>query len=130
MLAPDKTLPDLLAEAIDQTRADHEDRCDLSNPSTPASTVSLLRKTADAVEYLVLCDSPVVIERGTEVEVITDGRHAASVAQIRADALDDVSKGYGVARCREGVHDRRCLGKETMEATCTSIWTPWRPHST
>jgi hypothetical protein len=87
VLAPERTLPDLLAEAIDQTRADHEGRCDLSHPSTPASTVSLLRETPDAVEYLVLCDSPVVIERGTEVDVVTDGRHAATVARIRAEAL-------------------------------------------
>jgi hypothetical protein len=87
VLAPDRALPDLLAEAIDRTRADHEGRCDLSHPSTPASTVSLLRETPDAVEYLVLCDSPVVIERGAEVEVVTDGRHAATVAQIRAEAL-------------------------------------------
>jgi len=85
--APDKMLPDLLAEAIDQTSADHGGRCDLSHPSTPASTVCLLRETAAAIEYLVLCDSPLVLEHGGEVEVITDGRHAASVAQIRAEAL-------------------------------------------
>lgn len=39
------------------------------------------------VEYLVLCDSSVVVEHGAEVNVITDGRHAATVAQIRAEAL-------------------------------------------
>jgi hypothetical protein len=87
VLAPDRALPDLLAEAIDQTRADHGGRCDLSHPSTPASTVCLLRETADAVEYLVLCDSPLLLEHGREVEVITDERHAESVAQIRAEAL-------------------------------------------
>ena len=46
-----------------------------------------MKEAADAVEYLVLCDSSLVLEHGGEVEVITDGRHAASVAQIRAEAL-------------------------------------------
>jgi hypothetical protein len=87
VVAPHSPLSDLLAEAIDHTRADHEGRCDLEHPSTPASTVSLLRETADTVEYLVLCDSPLVVEHGDQVEVISDDRHAVAVAQIRAEAL-------------------------------------------
>ncbi|GAA3079139.1 protein phosphatase 2C domain-containing protein [Kribbella aluminosa] len=54
-------LPDLLAEAIAGVRATHADTCDVSNPDSPSSTVSMVRLHPDHVEYLVLADSPVVM---------------------------------------------------------------------
>ncbi|TDW89704.1 protein phosphatase 2C-like protein [Kribbella pratensis] len=54
-------LPDLLAEAIAGVRATHADTCDVSNPDSPSSTVSMVRLHPDHVEHLVLADSPVVL---------------------------------------------------------------------
>ena len=54
-------LPDVVAQAIKATMADHPG-CDLTNPDSPSSTVTVLREIDDEVEYLVLGDSPLVFE--------------------------------------------------------------------
>ncbi|GAB3823918.1 hypothetical protein ACFPIJ_62750 [Dactylosporangium cerinum] len=84
---PATGLPELLAEAIHLVRGDHTDSCDLSHPGTPASTVCMVQLTDQHLEYLVLCDSPLVLDRGTEVSVITDSRFEHAVADLRAAAL-------------------------------------------
>ncbi len=55
-------LPQLVGEAIARTRADHRDTCDLSNPDSPSTTVTVLRERGDMVDYLLLGDSPLLIE--------------------------------------------------------------------
>lgn len=75
-----------LAAAILAVRADHEGHCDLDHPGTPCATVCLLRHGADRVDYLVLCDSPLVVDCGAEVRVICDDRLARSAAEVRATA--------------------------------------------
>lgn len=85
---PGGALPQLLAEAIEDVRPDHNGQCDLSHPGTPASTVTLLRESAESVEYLVLCDSPLVVDRGGEVQVVNDERHDTALAELRAETID------------------------------------------
>jgi hypothetical protein len=53
---------DLLADAIAAVSAEHADRCDLTNPDSPSSTVAMIRVGPDHVEHLVLADSPVVTQ--------------------------------------------------------------------
>lgn len=80
-------LDDLLAEAITALRTRHGDACDLGNPDSPSSTVSLCRVTGTALEYLVLADSPVVIRNpGSEPAVFRD------------DALDHLPGGRPYTR--------------------------------
>ncbi|TDC87197.1 hypothetical protein E1161_26110 [Saccharopolyspora aridisoli] len=69
----DEALPDVLAEAIDRLRGAHADTCDLNNPNSPSSTVTLLR-LRDQAEHLVLADSPLVLEVDGEVRPIVDKR--------------------------------------------------------
>ncbi len=85
--APSTALPQLLADAIDAVRGDHGGRCDLVHPRTPASTVCALKVGDGRAEYLVLCDSPMVLEAGTEVTVVTDSRFHATIARIRERTL-------------------------------------------
>jgi hypothetical protein len=85
--APEAPLQQHLAEAIDRVRHDHGGRCDLSHRGTPAGTVCLVKETRDRLEYLVLCDSPLVVDRGDVVQVVTDERFARAVADVRAVAL-------------------------------------------
>src|SRR3954454_19058453 len=54
-------LPNTLAGAISQVRAQHANTCDLKNPASPSSTVALIRETRETIDYLVLADSPIVI---------------------------------------------------------------------
>ncbi|GII25350.1 hypothetical protein [Planosporangium mesophilum] len=95
---PTASLAQLLAVAIDGLRRDHGDGCDLTCPRTPASTVCLLRVDGEHVEYLVLGDSPLVLDCGGRgVEVIADERFAHTIARLREAALvPDGSQSVGV----------------------------------
>ncbi|MFG2042510.1 hypothetical protein [Dactylosporangium sp. NPDC048998] len=62
--APRTTLAQLLADAIDGVRGDHGGSCDLAHPGTPAATVCALQVHDAEAEYLVLADSPMVLETG------------------------------------------------------------------
>ncbi|MBT2412618.1 protein phosphatase 2C domain-containing protein [Streptomyces sp. ISL-12] len=59
---PDVPLADALSRAIAVTAGAHAETCDLSHPRTPQATVVLARWSPDRVEYLVLCDSALLVE--------------------------------------------------------------------
>ncbi len=73
--APSGTLADVLAGAIEEVREAHGGGCDLANPDNPSSTVAMTRRRGDALECLVLADSPVVVRRRDgSVGVVDDDR--------------------------------------------------------
>ena len=51
-------LPDLLADSIEETRDAHAGTCDLGNPDSPSSTISIVRVRIGVIDYLALGDSP------------------------------------------------------------------------
>ncbi|MEU8996436.1 hypothetical protein AB0952_14725 [Streptomyces caniferus] len=59
----DMTLPEVLSAAISRTADIHRNTCDLSHPRTPQATVVAARWSGVAVEYLVLSDSVLLLER-------------------------------------------------------------------
>jgi hypothetical protein len=68
-------LADILAEAIGMVRDQHAGTCDLANPASPSSTVSILREAVGTVDYLVLADSPLVLRAvDGEVTAVHDNR--------------------------------------------------------
>ncbi|MFD9944535.1 protein phosphatase 2C domain-containing protein [Nonomuraea sp. NPDC059023] len=77
-------LAGLLAEGIKSVASLHDGICDLSHPGSPSATVVMLRRTADAVEWLVLADSVLVLDVG-EPMVICDDREAQIGASHRAE---------------------------------------------
>ncbi|MGI5213066.1 hypothetical protein [Plantactinospora sp. CA-290183] len=84
---PAAALTGNLAAAILAVRADHGDRCDLDHPGTPSATVALLRYGGDHVDYLVLCDSPLVLDLGAQIRVVSDDRLRTAMADLRQKAL-------------------------------------------
>ncbi len=60
-LADMASLPDILAAAIKGTCRAHADTCDLTNPNSPSSTVSMLRLCNNSLDYLTLGDSPIIL---------------------------------------------------------------------
>lgn len=91
--SPAVPLADALAEAISAVRGEHVHTCDPDNPQTPASTVCLIRDGGDHVDYLLLCDSYLIVDLGgnRELQVLTDTRFAACVADIRRMVLTGAS---------------------------------------
>ena len=83
---PAATLMSSLAAAILAVRADHGGDCDLDHPGTPSATVCLLREGGDQVDYLVLCDSPLVLDTGGQVSVVSDERLDTAMAELRDTA--------------------------------------------
>ncbi|WP_328735140.1 integrase [Streptomyces bobili] len=78
---PARPLADCLADAIGVVRLLHEDVCDLVHRASPTSTVVAVRVDAEALEYLVLGDSSLLLaDRGMGTTAVTDRR------------LDDVGK--------------------------------------
>lgn len=82
----DQPLTKLLYDGINSVNEDHQDTCDLAQPNTPASTVCLLREDTDSVDYLVLCDTTLVVERAGSIEVITDDRFRDTITRLHLDA--------------------------------------------
>ncbi|MFB4299966.1 hypothetical protein [Actinomadura sp. NTSP31] len=75
-----------LAGAVADVAAAHRATCDLTVPATPAATVLAVRVRGDLVDYLVLADSTVLLERTTgEVEEITGGPYYAAADPSVAD---------------------------------------------
>ncbi|NED96254.1 protein phosphatase 2C domain-containing protein [Phytoactinopolyspora alkaliphila] len=69
-----RPLRDCLAQAIIHVRDLHGAECDLGHPGSPSSTVTAIRENGDRLDYLVLADSPLVIDLIDRIEVICDHR--------------------------------------------------------
>lgn len=70
-------LTDILAAAIQDTRNAHAGTCDLANPDSPSTTVSIVRVAGANLDYLTLGDSPIVVwEPARDIQVFIDDRTA------------------------------------------------------
>jgi hypothetical protein len=67
-------LPDVLAGAIKDVGQAHCDTCDLDNPDSPSATVAMMRRRNGVLDWLVLADSPVLLDLNGEVRVVRDDR--------------------------------------------------------
>lgn len=85
----DVPLSEILAGAISRVGELHSHTCDLSNPDSPSSTVALLRRRGQLVDYLVLADCTVVFRK-----------HDRSVLSFTDDRLDYLPN-YSVETVRE-----------------------------
>lgn len=89
--APD--LPALLAEAIARVTDEHRDTCDVTDPISPSATVAILRRSGDRIEYLVLGDSTVLLDRaGGPPVVVTDPREVIISRSYQA-AIEATAEG-------------------------------------
>lgn len=95
--APNEDLRKILADAVIATRADHHGACRLDLPTTPAATVCLLRQHAGNVDYLVLCDTTLVLDHGDRVEVLTDPRFRDTITRLRGTPTE-TSRGTALPR--------------------------------
>ncbi|MEU7060403.1 protein phosphatase 2C domain-containing protein [Streptomyces sp. NPDC046197] len=89
----DLTLTEILARAISRTSEAHAITCELSHPRTPQATVVLARWSPEAVEYLVLSDSALLVEssEGLVTPVLDDRLTRLPRASLATDALIDAT---------------------------------------
>ena len=84
VLARDRGLPELLAEAIERVADSHRDTCDPSDPRSPWAAVAILRFDGDRADYLVLGDAVLAVDRFEAPLVVSDGREDAIARPFRA----------------------------------------------
>ncbi|MEU8673423.1 hypothetical protein [Streptomyces sp. NPDC048560] len=95
----DLTLTEILAESIRRTADTHRSSCDLSHVRTPQATVVLARWDEQAVEYLVLSDSVLLLESPEgEVRAVLDDR----LDRLPPGSLASVAIADARARNKEG----------------------------
>jgi hypothetical protein len=79
-----QSLTDALSLSIEQVSSLHAGTCDLTHPGTPSATVIMARQHAGTLEYLVLCDSILLLRRlDGEVRVVSDMRLDELSARLR-----------------------------------------------
>jgi hypothetical protein len=79
-----RSLTDALSIAIEQVATLHAGSCDLGHPAAPSATVIMTRRLGEALEYLVLCDSILLIQpEDGEPQVVTDTRLDQLSARLR-----------------------------------------------
>ena len=77
-------LAEVLNRGIERVSQMHAGTCDLGHPATPGATVIIARQRGDTLEYLVLCDSVLVLmPRAGEPCAITDTKLGETMARFR-----------------------------------------------
>ena len=88
----DHSPADSLAQAITEVAGLHADTCDLGHPGSPSATVAILREQPEAVDYLVLGDTTVLLEEPAGIRVVTDDR-LEQVAAVQHGAMHQHATG-------------------------------------
>ncbi|MGH3678906.1 MAG: hypothetical protein ACRDT2_01045 [Natronosporangium sp.] len=92
-LAPDRSLPVLLAEAIEQVTDDHRDTCDVANPISPMATVAILRVSGGLLEHLVLGDSVIALDRADGAPLVVSDPREVDIRQSYQPAFAATAEG-------------------------------------
>lgn len=76
LMTPERAaLPDLVAQAIEETCWAHKDTCDLENPDSPSSTIAIACEFGGTLGLLALADSPIVVrEKSGGLVLVEDDR--------------------------------------------------------
>jgi hypothetical protein len=80
-------LAELLSGGIEQVSRMHAVTCDLGHPATPGATVVIARQRGGTLEWLVLCDSVLLLlPREGEPRALTDTALSQTMARFRPRA--------------------------------------------
>ncbi|WP_392674552.1 integrase [Streptomyces sp. LN785] len=92
-LAQDRSLPELLAEAIEQVTDAHRDTCAVADPISPSATVAALRLSGGLVEYVVLGDSVLVLDRAEGAPLVVSDPREVIIRQSYLPAFEAAAEG-------------------------------------
>lgn len=112
-----RSLPDIVADAVAAVGGYHGGACDLQNPDSPSSTVAVVRWDRERVEYLVLADSPVLLQTVRGVRVVADDRLDRMPDRTRAAVTRsrNTDGGFWVASTRPEAAHRAVTGSMPRE---------------
>ncbi|MEW2147233.1 hypothetical protein AB0869_30935 [Micromonospora vinacea] len=80
-----RDLAAILATAITEIAAEHSDTCAVADPSSPQATVAMVRAHPDRLEWLLLADSILVLDRADAGPlVVTDERETTARRECSA----------------------------------------------
>ncbi|WP_433508675.1 integrase [Nonomuraea sp. CA-143628] len=91
-LVGDRDLPALLAAAIEQVTGDHRDTCDVTNPISPSAAVAVLRLSGGLLEYLVLGDAFLVLDRADDAPLVVSDPREVIISRSYEPALAAAAK--------------------------------------
>ncbi len=92
-LVRDSSLTALLAEAITQVTDGHRDTCEVADPISPSATVAVLRVSGGILEYLVLGDSVLVLDRAAGAPLVVSDPREVIISGPYRSALEAVAEG-------------------------------------
>jgi hypothetical protein len=92
-LVRDRSLSSLLAEAIEHVTDDHRDTCDVADPISPSATVAVLRVADGLIEYLVLGDSVLVLDRADGAPLVVSDPREVIISESYRPKLEAVAEG-------------------------------------
>lgn len=92
-LEPERSLPALLAEAIEQVTDAHRDTCDVADPISPSAAVALLRRRNGWIEYLVLGDAFVVLDRVAGPPLVVTDPREVTISRSYHAAIETTAEG-------------------------------------
>jgi hypothetical protein len=76
-------LAEVLSRRIERVSQMHAGTCDLGHPATPGATVIIARQRGDTLEWLLLCDSVLLLQpRAGEPRAITDTKLSETNARF------------------------------------------------
>src|ERR1700735_393136 len=87
---PERSLTSLLAGGITEVNALHAASCDLTAPGTPSTTVVMARLHPDGIEYLVLGDSTLLIDRDGQERLASTDQRIELVAVAEQAAMNEL----------------------------------------
>jgi hypothetical protein len=90
---PEAPLTALLADGVAAVSALHAGSCDLNAPGTPSATVVMARIRPDGIEYLVLGDSTLLIDRDGQAPLVLTDQRIEQVAVAEQAAMNALPTG-------------------------------------
>lgn len=83
----------LLAQAIEEVTDDHRHTCDVANPISPSATVAVLRLSHGHLEYLVLGDCVLVLDRTHGSPLVASDPREVVISRSYESAIEAVAEG-------------------------------------
>lgn len=115
---PLMSLTEVLKRGIVAIMDEHAATCDLDNRDSPSTTIAFIRVNSDHLDYLVLGDSPVIIEmENSELQVVHDDRtsHLKSYTKEAVSLARNTDEGFWVASIRPEAADRALVGSVPVD---------------